>query len=200
MKSLAVLFCLATALNSSSGVQAQNIFSVYNAADLDITLGTGCINALANNVACHPFVRTFVHLSYRSSLENVSLTNEVCSSDCYSSLKSWFDSVTNNCAGKAVSGAVANRLGGYMWAGVNETCVKDPRTKNYCNGEQNVSNLTRSNNSLYGLLLMHCCIYRHNRQLHTSVRLYPDATGRALSYLLHSASSHDAVVAVFHLR
>lgn len=172
METLSVLFCLLTAWSCSVRVQAQDSFGVYDEASLDVTLGTQCIKSLSSKITCHPLVTNFLNLSYRSSLGNLTLTNELCSPDCYSSLSSWFNSVTASCSGKAVDGAVANRLGGYMWAGVNETCVKDPRTKNYCNGETYIQLQANMDRQQKEQKLTHTLLHRHNCQLHTSFRLY----------------------------
>ncbi|KAF2731447.1 hypothetical protein EJ04DRAFT_579087 [Polyplosphaeria fusca] len=108
-------------------------FSIYNGTTLDVTLGDSCANALSVNIDCAGYVQTFMMLSYRGSLENITLTNEICTSSCSSSLKSWFDAVSQKCVGKTLNDAIPTKFGGYMWAGFNETCVKDPKTKQYCN-------------------------------------------------------------------
>ncbi len=112
-------------------------FAIYEPEWLDITLGERCINALSANINCVPYVQAFMQPGYRSSLENVTLTDSLCTSDCSTSLKGWFDSVSNSCTNKSLNGAIPNKFGGYMWAGFNETCVKDPETKQYCNGMAN---------------------------------------------------------------
>jgi len=45
------------------------------------------------------------------------------------------ESVSTKCAGKTVNGAIPTKHGDYIWAGYNETCVRDPKTKEYCNGK-----------------------------------------------------------------
>ncbi|KAF2466137.1 uncharacterized protein BDR25DRAFT_237808 [Lindgomyces ingoldianus] len=122
-------------------------FVIYDSQKLDVTLGEGCINSLSANINCADYVQTFMMLSYRGSLENVTMTDTVCTSDCSGSLKNWFDSVSKSCAGKTLNDAVPMKFGGYMWAGFNETCVKDPKTKQYCNDIiakfTNVDNITK---------------------------------------------------------
>ncbi|ETS75311.1 hypothetical protein PFICI_12255 [Pestalotiopsis fici W106-1] len=118
------------------GVQAvfaQESFILYNATKLDITLGTECVDALSAAISCNSYVRTFLQLGWRGSLGDVAFTDSVCSGACSASLKGWFGDVTNRCQGKQLDKSAPNRLGGYLWAGFNETCVKDPRTKQYCN-------------------------------------------------------------------
>jgi hypothetical protein len=111
-------------------------FSIYDASTLlDNTLGEDCIAALTAEIDCTPYVQTFQQLSYRGDLD-VDLTNAICTSDCLSSLKSWFDTVSTKCVGKSVSGGIPTRYGGYMYQGYNETCIKDPRPpRAYCNSK-----------------------------------------------------------------
>jgi hypothetical protein len=113
-------------------------FTVYDPSSLDVSLGSSCIEALSAIINCVPWVQTFTQLSYRGSLE-LELTDALCSTDCGSSLKTWFDSVATQCAGQTLNGAIPTKFGGFMWAGYNETCIRDPRPpKPYCNGMLNV--------------------------------------------------------------
>ncbi|KAF2743764.1 carbohydrate-binding module family 50 protein [Sporormia fimetaria CBS 119925] len=108
-------------------------FTIYSADELDVTLGDVCIKALSGDINCISYVQTFMMPKYHGSLEDVQTTDSVCTTDCSASLSSWFKSVSTSCAGKTLGGAVPMKFGGYMWAGFNETCVKDPKTKQYCN-------------------------------------------------------------------
>ncbi|KAF9871213.1 hypothetical protein CkaCkLH20_11382 [Colletotrichum karsti] len=114
-------------------VHCQNGFALYNATNLDVTLGTGCVEALSTRIGCDPYVQSFAERGYRGPLPNTALTDAVCTSDCSGSLKAWFNDVTTRCQGMTLDDSVPNRVGGYLWAGFNETCVKDPKTKKYCN-------------------------------------------------------------------
>jgi hypothetical protein len=119
-------------LSPNQLVDAQ--FSIYDDSSfLDAALGESCIEALTAPIDCSPYVQTFQRLSYRGDLD-VALTDSICTAGCSYSLKTWFDTVSVRCVGKTVSGGISNRFGGYMWAGYNETCVKDPRPpRAYCN-------------------------------------------------------------------
>ena len=130
-------------LVSSDGIQqnyrrddpgSQGGFSLHRAAALDESLGEDCIQAMAANISCPNYVRNFVQRTYRGSLGNKALTDSICTAGCQSSLKNWFDSVATACEGKTLSGTVPMSLGGQVWQAWNETCVRDPGTKEYCNG------------------------------------------------------------------
>ncbi|RYP26769.1 hypothetical protein DL767_007901 [Monosporascus sp. MG133] len=131
----AVSLILAAGRSPSHLARAQEgeDIQLYIPERLDVALGEACIDALAANIDCHSYVQTFTELRYRQSLQNVTLTDEICAADCSRSLRSWFNSVSTSCAGKTVNNGIPTKYGGYMWAGWNETCVKDPRTKQYCN-------------------------------------------------------------------
>lgn len=86
-----------------------------------------------------------MQLGYRGPLE-LQLPDAICDADCGSSLKAWYDSVAISCARKTLDGFPPMLYGGYMWAGWNETCVRDPRPpKACCNGigTRTVSQLKR---------------------------------------------------------
>ncbi|KXH65404.1 hypothetical protein CNYM01_08974 [Colletotrichum nymphaeae SA-01] len=117
----------------AQAVFSQSGFTLYNATYLDITLGSGCINALAARITCDSYVQNFTELEYRGSLQDTALTDSVCTSACSTSLKVYFNDVTTRCNGKTLDDSVPNRLGGYLWAGYNETCVKYINPKRYCN-------------------------------------------------------------------
>jgi hypothetical protein len=127
--SWSVLFGL---ISWSQLVDAQ--FFIYDDSTLlDTTLGEECRTALTAQIDCTPYAQTFQQLSYRGDLD-VDLTNAICTADCLSSLKSWFESVSTKCVGKSVSGGIPTRYGGYIYQGYNETCIKDPRPpRAYCN-------------------------------------------------------------------
>lgn len=120
--------------------KAQSGFTIYDPQTLNSSLGAECINALTAKFDCVPFVRKFMQLGYRKSLGDKSLTDSVCTSACATSLKSWFDGVSQKCLGMLLNpdGSDLTKFGGYMWAGFNETCVKDPRSKQYCNGTNSI--------------------------------------------------------------
>ncbi|KAJ4087132.1 hypothetical protein NW760_013789 [Fusarium oxysporum] len=109
-------------------------FTLYNATELENkNVGDSCVKALAANIACPKHIRSFVAPSVHGSLKNITLTNEICTGTCSASLRSWFNNVVSACANDDFGDGVPQRLGGYIWAGWNETCIKDPRSKKYCN-------------------------------------------------------------------
>lgn len=113
---------------------AQAEFAIYDGSTFDNSLGASCIEALATSIDCDPYVQTFSEPRYHGELD-LELTDSICSAECGSSLKTWFDTVNTQCAGKTVYGAIPVKLGGYMWAGYNETCSREPRPPlAYCNG------------------------------------------------------------------
>ncbi|KAM6523085.1 hypothetical protein FSOLCH5_003704 [Fusarium solani] len=129
---MAVIKRLVPLLSLCLGASAT--FKIYNATTLeDANVGDACVKAMSADIACPAYIRSFMQPRYRGSLGNVTLTDEICTGTCSASLKSWFNTVVSACAGEDVGSGVPQRYGGYIWAGWNETCVKDPKTKKYCN-------------------------------------------------------------------
>lgn len=116
-------------------------FTIHDPKSLDVSLKASCIEAISASIDCHDYVLNFMEPRYRTSIQDKTLTDSICTSDCSASLKGWFDSVTESCAGKTVRGAIPTKFGGYMWAGLNETCVRDLKTGDYCNGTWLCENL-----------------------------------------------------------
>lgn len=65
-----------------------------------------------------------MRLQYHGSLENITLTDEICVESCSASLRSWFNTVAEKCNGDdSETDGVPMQLGGNIWAGWNETCI-----------------------------------------------------------------------------
>ncbi|KAK6700253.1 hypothetical protein SNK05_013051 [Fusarium graminearum] len=109
-------------------------FSIYNATDLESkNVNDACVKAMSANINCPAYIRSFSQKSYHGSLGNTTLTAEICTSTCSASLRNWFNTVSSACANEKIANGVPQFYGGFIWAGWNETCIKDPRTKRYCN-------------------------------------------------------------------
>ncbi|RKK66488.1 hypothetical protein BFJ69_g15352 [Fusarium oxysporum] len=114
-------------------VVSAGAFRIYEADDLN-NVDESCSSALLADINCHPQIRSFVALRYRGSLENVTLTDEICVEPCSVSLRGWFNTVAEKCnVDDSDSDTIPMQLGGNIWAGWNETCIKDHKTKKYCN-------------------------------------------------------------------
>ncbi|CAG8101452.1 unnamed protein product, partial [Penicillium nalgiovense] len=100
------------------------------------SLPSACKTSLSQKVKCDPWAKMFLKDTYRGSLNNDTLIDSICDGTCGASLKSWFGSVQTNCIGYNISGSAPTKYGGQIWSGWNETCLKDPATGDYCNGER----------------------------------------------------------------
>ncbi|KAF5237099.1 hypothetical protein FAUST_6239 [Fusarium austroamericanum] len=99
--------------------KSANAFKIYNPDVLNSdTFGEACVQALGAEIDCHKQVRSFMERRWHSSLQSTNITDQVFAS---------------NCDSKNFDGEIPTLSGGLMWAGWNETCVKDPKTKRYCN-------------------------------------------------------------------
>ncbi|KAF4973425.1 hypothetical protein FSARC_250 [Fusarium sarcochroum] len=113
-------------------------FNVYDAEYLNskYKIGEACVQALSADIACHQRVSSFLHPNLRGPLEDVALTDAVCSNTCSQSLRDWFETAAKDCKGEkfgVTNGDILpSQYGGYLWAGWNETCLKDEETNRYC--------------------------------------------------------------------
>lgn len=110
-------------------------FVLYKQDNLAASAGDACVKAITAKIDCDTFILQFRVPGYHGSLEK-GVTDSICTSNCAASLKSWFDSVSVQCEADALNdGSLPVLYGGYIWSAYNETCIRDPKTKRYCNGE-----------------------------------------------------------------
>lgn len=93
-----------------------------------------CKTALSSKILSDDLVASFQVPSNHDTLDNATLADFVCYAGCQQSLVNWFFNVDESCSGFNISSQLPTVLGGRMWAGVNETCLKDFETGEYCNG------------------------------------------------------------------
>ncbi|CAG9998333.1 unnamed protein product [Clonostachys byssicola] len=121
----------------TSGEREFEGFQVYDAADVGEMRNKFpeiCNTALTQRIDCESTVEGFAKVSHHGTLGNDTLTDLVCQTGCGKSLKSWYDNVESSCSGyKLDNGALPVLLGARMYAGYNETCLKDESTGRYCN-------------------------------------------------------------------
>lgn len=95
-----------------------------------------CQAALGGIIYCADyFERTFNGPTVAHSIGNQTFTDAICDPSCGASLQQWFDNVETNCANQTIDGAAPTMLGGYIWQGYNQTCMKDPESGRYCTGK-----------------------------------------------------------------
>jgi hypothetical protein len=127
-------------------------FRGFQLYDADAFEGQGlsvtCKTALLQSIKCDPYLIRFQEPAYRGSLGDLEWTDRVCDAGCGTSLKHWYDNVALACAGHTLRNAVPTKQGGTIWAGYNETCVKDQTTDRYCNGTSSMLS-TQSNTYLH---------------------------------------------------
>ncbi|KAK2731146.1 hypothetical protein FQN57_003634 [Myotisia sp. PD_48] len=92
-----------------------------------------CRTAVTQRIDCHSIYLQWQTPIYHGIFESDEITNVICEEDCKKSLKNWFETVEFACAGQNITGAVPTILGGFLYQGYNETCLKDTTTGKYCN-------------------------------------------------------------------
>ncbi|KAH7309114.1 LysM domain protein [Stachybotrys elegans] len=119
---------------ATSGRRVFPGFQVYTMDELRNFDGSNvCKTALSSKILCDEWVGTFQQAQWRGTLNNKTLTDSVCDLGCRDSLRGWFGDVQTACRGFNISSQLPTTLGGRMWAGYNETCIKDSKTGQYCN-------------------------------------------------------------------
>lgn len=97
-----------------------------------LVLPDTCKNALTEIIACSNLTTEYQAPGLQTWLGTANDTDSVCAPSCGKSLKTWFDSVSIACAGYEVNDALPTLLGGRIWDGWNQTCLKDTATGKYC--------------------------------------------------------------------
>ncbi|TPX10950.1 uncharacterized protein E0L32_008156 [Thyridium curvatum] len=126
-------------LIGSEGIAGEREFpgyQVWTAGMLDRLSGPmlpeQCQKALTEVILCDNRTELFQASALRSWQGSVEATDKVCRASCGKSLKSWYDTVSIACAGHMVNDALPTLLGGRIWDGWNQTCLKDPASRKYC--------------------------------------------------------------------
>ena len=135
LNDMVVSFTSATASPLNLGADPPG-YVLYTEEQLANTqVSNECKAQLLRSVKCDNYTLDFQQGSrYRGSL-NEELSNSVCDPSCRASLERWFKGVEYTCASQLLDGAPATKMGGCIWAGWNETCLRDPQSNQLCNGE-----------------------------------------------------------------
>ncbi|KAG9933674.1 hypothetical protein KCU98_g985, partial [Aureobasidium melanogenum] len=109
-------------------------FSIWQPTELDeLNLSESCQTALTRKILCEDTVQGYDGPAWRGSIEDKELYDEVCDASCGASLRSYYQDVSQACAGYNMTGAPPTMDGGYMWEAWNETCYIEPQSGRYCN-------------------------------------------------------------------
>lgn len=127
-----------TSVPNATDLSAQRTFTgftVYKPSDLDnLNLPEDCQTALTQKILCEDTVQEYDGPAWRGSIADKELYDEVCEASCGASLRSYYQEVSQACAGYDTSGVPPSMYGGYMWEAWNETCYIEPQSGHYCNG------------------------------------------------------------------
>ncbi|KAL5685237.1 hypothetical protein EMGR_004402, partial [Emarellia grisea] len=155
--------------------------------DRDVLSGVSstCKASLTRLVECHDQVYMLRALQWRGSMHNDTLTDLMCDKTCGQSLQLWFESVLAGCA-REQDHVVLAEPGGIIWAGWNETCVKDPNTGKYCGNAINEFTVVRSISDMpHSELCSYCYVTRYKMMQATPYSIY-DKTYQSDLEFIHS--------------
>ncbi|KAK1145845.1 hypothetical protein N8T08_003791 [Aspergillus melleus] len=133
-------------------------FQIYDLDNLNNVDGltSTCKTALSQAIRCSPFLETFRFPNIGKYIENSTEADMVCAPSCGASLKSWFDNVSSSCTNQSLGFSDPSRYGGYIYAAYNQTCLKDPKTGQYC---QSIVNEYPAVANIRSLPLAQLCSY-----------------------------------------
>lgn len=152
-------------------------FQIWSETDkLDAKLlskvSPACRASMTQRVRCHKKTRSLQRQLGRRrrvlGLGSDALSDLVCDSGCGESIAAWFEGVERDCATLEERILFPARRGGQLWAGWNETCLRNEETERYCGGRFFLS-LSVSNSIGLVLTVYAECLhyeYRCYRRLH----------------------------------
>ncbi|KAI2907774.1 CAZyme family GH55 [Aspergillus niger] len=118
--------------NTTIGARKFPGFQLYQPKWLDGLTDT-CKTALSQKILCHPYLEMkFSNPGIGQYIDNNTLADEVCDQGCGESLQMWTTNVANSCLNQTIDDTDPVAAGGYIYAGYNLTCLRDPHTKKYC--------------------------------------------------------------------
>ncbi|KAL3487197.1 hypothetical protein BJX62DRAFT_228185 [Aspergillus germanicus] len=99
-------------------------------------LSPACRTSMTQPIHCHAKTRSLQRQYGRRmrglGLGNDALSDLVCDSRCGESLAAWLKGVDRDCKTLEERMLFPTRRGGQLWAGWNETCLRDDMTGRYC--------------------------------------------------------------------
>ncbi|GAQ09970.1 glucan 1,3-beta-glucosidase [Aspergillus lentulus] len=153
--------------------------------DQDVLSGVSstCKASLTRLVECHDQVYMLRALQWRGSMHNDTLTDLMCDKTCGQSLQAWLESVSVDCA-REHDHVVLSEPGGIVWAGWNETCVKDPNTGKYCGDAIDEFTVVQSISDMpQGELCSYCYITRYKMMQATPYSIYDKSYQSDLEFM-----------------
>lgn len=109
------------------------LYSSPNSDDLLNKVSSTCKTAMTRLIECADETYSFLQPAWPQAYANDTLA-DICDSRCELSIKTWYDDVTTYCSQFDTKEDVMNYRGGILWAGWNQTCLKDPDSGSYCGG------------------------------------------------------------------
>ncbi|KAG9251359.1 pectate lyase superfamily protein-domain-containing protein [Emericellopsis atlantica] len=172
-----------------AGQQKFEGYRIWTSESLEsmhsLHLPATCSSALTEVIRCDNRTEVFQEPGLHSWLGSKEETDIVCDASCEESLSNWFQTVSVACDGYKISDALPTLLGGRIWAGYNETCLKDPETGKYC-GEiiDNFQLVDTVQDMPESEMCSYCWIERYSMLQRSRYSLYDDFVKSQLEYSL----------------
>lgn len=107
-----------------------------NGTQFATTLSSQCTTAIGASLNCDPYLQGLAETNYYGSLNDNALQASICEPNCGSSLSQYHSVIASSCSTEPQpwDGIPATWAGDALWATWNRTCLKDPKTGDYCSG------------------------------------------------------------------
>lgn len=102
-----------------------------------VDLSASCISAINDTVACDSALLSFAFQDYFGPLNNPSMQSSLCENTCGTALASYRKNVVSTCGQQTemAQGFPVTYVGDLVWSYYNLTCLKDPKTGEWCSGK-----------------------------------------------------------------
>ncbi|GIJ91455.1 hypothetical protein Asppvi_010421 [Aspergillus pseudoviridinutans] len=193
-----ILAWVRVSANETIGEREFPGFQIYGSESVYLEdLTPTCQTAMTQTIKCHDVLQGWQQPVYRGSLDDAELTDAVCDTGCGRSLESYYNGVTAACQGQNFTVAAGvtfpARAGGTIWAGYNETCLKDDNTKKYCNDIIDAFTEVDSFEEMaHPELCSYCFVQKHRIMQASPYSYYQDAQDDFFQQRLKYIYSHCA--------
>jgi len=157
-------------------------------------LDANCQQILYQNITCDETISLLGERVYHPGLNNAALTTSLCAASCETSLKTARRRVAEACAKtpELTPGYPVLSMVDAIYAGWNETCLKDPSTSSYCNGKS-------CSHGKYVLLFHLLTRKRYYRCVGSCGRYHRHAERATVFVLLRRKAEDNAAISFFCL-
>ena len=112
----------------------------FLANESSVFISDGCVSAMESSVSCNQWIQANAYDDWYGPL-NDTVLDSLCTPQCKPSIKSYRSRVTAACQNdpQPFDGLPPEYFIDVVWASYNLTCLKDPKSGDYCNGKSTLA-------------------------------------------------------------